>query len=140
MKPPLTRPKITPVTRDWSLKAFSSLIQLSSRRALSRRQHGFAQRVLDALQIDFDFIAHLDVGGDARHGEFLQRHAAFGLQADIDHGEVILDGDDLALDDVAFLGRLGHEALFQHGREIVAAGGGDGILGIDLARVAARAI
>ena len=36
VKPPLTRPKITPVTRVCSLKAFSSLIQLSSRRALSR--------------------------------------------------------------------------------------------------------
>ena len=66
---------------------------------LVARQHGFAQRVLDALQIDFDVVADLDVGGHARHGEFFERHAAFGLETDIDHGEIILDGDDLALDD-----------------------------------------
>ena len=80
---------------------------------LVARQHGFAQRILDALEIDLDLVADLHIGGHARHGEFLQRHAAFGLQADIDHGEVVLDGDDLALDDGAFLGRLGHEALLR---------------------------
>jgi hypothetical protein len=35
-KPPLTRPKIMPWTLSFSLKACSSLFQLSSRRALSR--------------------------------------------------------------------------------------------------------
>ena len=97
---------------------------------LVARQDGFAKRVLDALQIDFDFVADIDVGGNARHREFLEGDAAFGLQADIDHGEVVLDGDDGALDDGAFLGRLGLEALLQHRREIVAAGGGNGILGL----------
>src|SRR6185437_7640028 len=66
-------------------------------------QHGFAQRILDALEIDLDLVTHLNVGGDARHREFLQRHAAFGLETDIHHGEVVLDGDDLAFDDGAFL-------------------------------------
>ena len=36
MKPPLTRPKITPVTRSSFSDAFSSSIQASSRRAFSR--------------------------------------------------------------------------------------------------------
>jgi hypothetical protein len=92
-------------------------------------QHGFAQGVLDALQIDFDRIAHLDVGGHARHGEFLEGDAALGLQAHIDHREIIFDGDDGALDDGALLGALGLEALLQHGGEIFAAGGGDGAFG-----------
>jgi len=34
--------------------------------------------------------------------EFLQRHAAFGFEADIDQRGVILDADDAALDDGAF--------------------------------------
>ena len=32
----LTRPKIVPMTRSWSVNAFSSSVQASSRRALSR--------------------------------------------------------------------------------------------------------
>ena len=32
-------------------------------------------------------------------GEFLERHAAFGLEADVDDGHVLFDRDDLALDD-----------------------------------------
>ena len=99
---------------------------------LVARQHGFTQRIFDALQIDLDLVAHLHIGGDAGHGEFLQRHPAFGLEADIHHGEIIFDGDDLALDDGAFLRRLGLEALFQHRREIVAAGRGNGRFTADL--------
>ena len=34
--------------------------------------------------------------------EFLERHAAFGLEADIDERDVVLDRDDAALDDGAF--------------------------------------
>ncbi len=36
VKPPLTRPKMTPVTRPVSLNAFSSWVQASSRLAFSR--------------------------------------------------------------------------------------------------------
>jgi hypothetical protein len=36
-------------------------------------------------------------------GEFLQRDAAFGLQTDVDDGEILLDGDDGALDDGTFV-------------------------------------
>src|SRR6185437_9932550 len=97
--------------------------------SLVAAQHGFAQGVFDALQIDLDGVADLDVGGHARHGEFLQGDAAFGLQADVHHREVILDGDDGALDDRPFLGALGLKALLQHGGEIFAAGGGDGAFG-----------
>ena len=34
--------------------------------------------------------------------EFLERDAAFGLQTDIDDGDVFFDGDDAALDDRTF--------------------------------------
>jgi hypothetical protein len=36
VKPPLTRPKMTPVTRPLSLNDVSSWVQASSRRAFSR--------------------------------------------------------------------------------------------------------
>ena len=36
VKPPLTRPKITPLTRWFAWNAFSRLVQASSRRAFSR--------------------------------------------------------------------------------------------------------
>ena len=69
---------------------------------LLAREHGFAERVLDALDIDLDLSPTLSVGLPAGAGEFLQRHAAFGLQADVDDGHVLFDGDDDALDDRAF--------------------------------------
>ena len=54
-------------------------------------QHRFALRILDAVDIDFDFVADLELGLLARRGEFAQRDAAFALQADVDDREVILD-------------------------------------------------
>src|SRR4029077_319423 len=45
------------------------------------REHRFAERILDALQINLDGIANLDLGSPAGAREFAQRHSAFGLQA-----------------------------------------------------------
>ena len=70
---------------------------------LVARQHRLAERVLDALQIDFDLVADLEFVLPARPGEFAQRHAAFGLQTDVDDGHILFDADDLALDDGPFL-------------------------------------
>ena len=64
---------------------------------LLARQHGLAERVLDALQVHLDGVADLQLLRLARYGELAQRHAAFHLQADVDHGQVLLDGRDLAL-------------------------------------------
>ena len=64
----------------------------------------FAERVLDALQIDLDLGADLDGLVAAGAGEFLEGDAAFGLQTDIDDGDVLLDGDDDAADDGALVG------------------------------------
>ena len=55
---------------------------------LVARQHGFTERILDPLEINFDRIADLDLGLPAGPGEFAQRHAAFGLQPDIDHSKI----------------------------------------------------
>ena len=85
-------------------------------------EHGFAGGVLDTLEIDLDGVADLNVGGAARGREFLESDTAFGLEADIDDGEIVLDTDDLAFDDGAFLHVGGAEGLLEQGGEIFARG------------------
>jgi hypothetical protein len=74
---------------------------------LVARQDGFAQCVLDALDHDFDRVADLERRVLALDAEFLQRHAAFDLEADIDDGHVFFDRQDRALDDLTFAGVTG---------------------------------
>jgi hypothetical protein len=79
-----------------------------------------ASRIFDALQIDLDGVADLDGGLAVRRAELLQRHAAFGLQTDVDDREVLLDADDLALHHLAFDEVAAAQGFFEQGREIVA--------------------
>ena len=88
---------------------------------LLARQHRLAGRVLDALQIDVDLVADGEIVAAARRAEFLERDATLGLEPDVDEGNVLLDGDDGALDDAAFLERRSGEGLFEQGCELVAA-------------------
>ena len=102
MKPPLTW--LEDDARDL-LVALERLLELAPALFAARlvtREHGLAERVLDALQIDFDGVADLDIGLPARAREFAQRDAAFGLRAHVDDRKVLFDADDLALDDGAF--------------------------------------
>jgi hypothetical protein len=85
---------------------------------LLARQNRFAERVLDALEIDLDLIADLEAGIGTGNAEFLEGHATFGLEADIDDRKVLLDGDDGALDDAAFHERVGSERLGEKGGEV----------------------
>ena len=66
---------------------------------LLARDHRFAERVLDAVEINLDLVADLEPPILAGGQEFLQRHAAFGLEADIDDGHILLDRDDYPFDD-----------------------------------------
>jgi hypothetical protein len=79
---------------------------------------GFATSVLDAVQIDLDGVAHVDVGLLTGVGEFFQVDAAFHLVADIDDGLARLDRDDLAFDDSALFGGVDLEAFLQQGFEV----------------------
>ena len=54
---------------------------------LVARQHRFTERVLDALEIDLDLVADLEIVCRPGAREFAQRDAAFGLEADVDDGE-----------------------------------------------------
>src|SRR6202012_562530 len=87
---------------------------------LVARQHGFAERVLDAIEEHFDLVADLEFVFAAGPGEFAQRHAAFGLQADVDDGHVLFNRNHLALDDRAFLKVAAGEGLVEHRGEIIA--------------------
>ena len=79
VKPPLTRPKITPVTRSFAWKLFSSRVQASSRRAFSRDSCGFAVLVLHPFEVDLDGVADMEVGLAAAGSEFLERDAALRI-------------------------------------------------------------
>src|SRR5262249_28816505 len=70
---------------------------------LVARQHGFTERILDALQVNLDDVADLDLVVATGTGEFAHRDAALGLQADVDDGHVLLDSDNRPFDDGAFL-------------------------------------
>src|SRR5580704_4468354 len=87
---------------------------------LVARQHGFAERILDAVEKHLDHVAHLEFAFFAGPGEFAQRHTALGLQADVDDGHVLLDRNNGALDDGAFLQIAAGEGLVEHGGKIVA--------------------
>ena len=86
---------------------------------LLARDRGFAAGVLDPVEIDLDLVADRDRGGFAGICEFLQIDAAFHLVADVDDGLARLDGDDLALDHRALLGRVDGEAFVQEGLELL---------------------
>src|SRR3990172_4181497 len=88
---------------------------------LLARQHGINESVLDALQIDIDLIANGEIGRASRHAKFFDGDTAFGLEADIDHRDVLFDCDDGALDDAAFLQSATRQRFLEKGRELVVA-------------------
>src|SRR3974390_1126672 len=99
---------------------------------LVARQHRFAERILDALQINFDLVANLQITLPSRTREFAQRHASFSLGADIDDSHVLFDADNLALHDRSFLRAAVSEGFFEHLGEIFARGCGSSGHGISL--------
>ncbi len=82
-------------------------------------EHCLAEGVLDSLEIDLDLVADLEVGRLAVQAEFLDRHPAFRLGADVDDREVLLDRDHLALDDAAFGEVVDLECLREQGGKIL---------------------
>jgi hypothetical protein len=111
------------------LVALEGLLELAPALLAPRlvpRQHRFAERVLDALQVDLDGVADLDFALPAWAGEFTERHAPLGLRPDVDDGEVLLDPDNDPLDDLPFLRAAAGERLFEHRGKIFARRRGTG--------------
>ena len=74
---------------------------------LFTRQHGFAKRVLDALQVNFNFVTDAETRFPARDREFLKGDAPLGFGANIDDGEIFFNCDDRALNDCTLYERVG---------------------------------
>ena len=91
---------------------------------LVARDDGLAERILDPLEIDLDLVADAGGGIAAMIGEFLEGDAALRLQADVDDGHVLFDGDDPALDDRALEGLVIPVGLAEKRGEILARGRG----------------
>ena len=81
--------------------------------------HRLAARILGRTQIDLDLVADLDRRRLARVREFLEIDTAFHLVADVDDGLSRLDGQDPALDDAPFVGRVDFEAFIEEGFEVL---------------------
>ena len=89
---------------------------------LVTRNHGLAERVLDALQVDLDLVADARQLVPAVVRKFLERDAAFGLETEVDHRDILFDGDDEAFDDRAFESFILAVALVEQSGEIIARG------------------
>ncbi len=102
VKPPLTRPKIWPVTRSLAWKLFSSRVHASSRRAFSRDSE--ASPFLSSIRSRNTSTVSptWSSGATPPTPNSFERHAALRFEADIDQGGVVLDRDDPPLDDGAF--------------------------------------
>ncbi len=107
------------------LVVLERLLQLAPALLAARlvaRQHGFTERILDAVEEHLDLVADLELAFASGAGKLAQRDAALGLQADVDDGHVLFNRNHLALDDGAFLKVSAGEGFIQHRGEIVAAG------------------
>src|SRR6185369_6472868 len=104
VKPPFTRPKMVPMTRSWSLNAFSRTVQASSRRAFSRDSTA-SPSLFSMRSTKISTVSPSLTSADAAVGEFPERDTAFRLEADIDHDEVVGDAHDASLDHRAFEAR-----------------------------------
>jgi hypothetical protein len=87
---------------------------------LFARQDDGAVPVLVALHIEFDDIARLDFGLGARRAEFLEGHAALGLQADIDDSVFVCQAKDASGDYRAIEAGVLAERFIEEGGEIFA--------------------
>src|SRR6185437_6190878 len=104
------------------LVALERLLELAPALLATRlvaRQHRFAERVLDPLEIHLDGVADFEVALPARAGELADRNATLGLEADVDDGHVLLDGDDGALDHGPFVHVAVVEGLLEHRGKIL---------------------
>ena len=88
-----------------ALVRLEALLQLGPCLLAARlfaRQLGLSVLVFHPLEEDLDGVADMEIGLGAASSEFLQWHAAFRFEADIDQHRIVLDRDDAAFDDRAF--------------------------------------
>ena len=87
---------------------------------LVARNNRLAERVLDPLKINLDLVADGELAFAPGPLKFLEGNTAFGLQTEIDDGDILFDRNDEPLDDGAFKGLVLAIALVEKCREILA--------------------
>ena len=98
---------------------FFKLIPRGFAAGLVAADNRFATGVFDAVEINFDFVAHFDFRGFPGVCKFFEFDAAFHLVTDVDDGLSRFDCDDLAFDNRALVGRVHIEAFIQEGLELL---------------------
>ena len=111
---------MVPVTRCCCLERLFEVGPGLLAAGLLARQHDGAVAVLVALDVELDDVAGLDLGLGAGGAEFLERDAAFALQADVDDGVFVGEPHDPAGDDGAVEAAVAAEGLVEQGGEIFA--------------------
>ena len=96
VKPPLTRPKIAPVTRSFVSNAFSRRVQASSRRAFSRLTARLRRACSPSRSRKTSTVSPTLISAalPPAAANSLSATRPSDLQADVDDGEVVLDRDD----------------------------------------------
>ncbi len=125
--PPRMVTERPPFTR-WLMVPFDELVALARGRdlvpdlhlvRLLLGKHDQAVVVFAALDVDVDLVAGLDRDlALARRANSLSGDDAFALAADVDDDVVALNGDDGALDDLAFFDEPSLKTLFEKVREV----------------------
>ena len=85
-----------------SFKGFFKLDPAFFTAGLVTRDDRFTERIFNTLKVNLHDIADVDGLITVRAGKFFQGHAAFGLQADVDHGHIFFDADHGALNNGPF--------------------------------------
>jgi hypothetical protein len=98
VKPPLTLPVMTPVTMDWTSKAFSSIVPRLGAAGLLARQAGLAGPVFEHFNHDFHGVADLDGHFAAGVLELGHGNHGFGLESGVDDDDVFIHVHDFAGD------------------------------------------
>jgi hypothetical protein len=93
---------------------------------LLARQAGLAIAVLEHLDGDADVVAGLDLDFAAVVAEFIDGDEALGLEAGVDHHEVLVDADDFRGDHFTRAHLLAGQAFFEEGGETFLADGRGG--------------
>src|SRR5690606_7639105 len=88
--------------------------------SLLARKYSFAECVFDALNVNFYFVANLKSAVLRLCTKFLQRNAAFDLQANVNDCNVLFDGRYDTLGYIAFSKIVGSEGFFEKSCEILA--------------------
>ena len=114
MKPPLTRPLMTPLTISPFVKASRGASRCVRAWLFAREPRSRPKPSSTASSADLDLLADLDVDYAVLIPELIRGYDGFGFQADADDDDIGIHVDDGAGQDLTWLELLIHaRALFE---------------------------